>query len=179
MATYQLPCPQCDSVLEVSPRHAGQSRECEDCNSPIDIPKLGQLRQLPLADGYVEKRTRHSPSRAKSWLFSGGLLIASLFGLGGFALHSYAKTLYSDIGTAAEQYAQFTGESLKSAPPADLYEWWTKTSGTDLGEWKEHPGVGYNVQSKILTNIAYGMYTLAGLGLLSMFSSLLLVSKQT
>lgn len=174
MALYQLPCPKCDSFLEVSARHAGQTRDCENCHVAVDVPKLGQLRNLDPVEGHVEKRVNRAPSQARSWMFTGGLLLLSLFGLGGFALHLYAQTLYSNIGAVTEHYTQVTAESIPKVPPHELYEWWTKTAGVELGEWKEHPNVGKNVQHKILTNIAFGMYALAGIGLLCMLGSMLI-----
>ncbi|TWU40789.1 hypothetical protein [Novipirellula artificiosorum] len=44
---YQLPCPHCDAVLDVSPSRAGEQRTCPSCHQSVQIPKLGELRQLP------------------------------------------------------------------------------------------------------------------------------------
>ena len=99
--------------------------------------------------------------------------MATAMGLGGFALQTYANTLYSDVGQFKEQFEMITSDKIDEMKNYEVFEWWTEMNKQDLGEWKEHPGVGYNVQSEILTNIAYGMYALGGLGLLGIAASFL------
>ena len=47
---HLLPCPSCQNDLSVSPSQAGDETICPKCQSTVTIPKLGDLRQLPLAE---------------------------------------------------------------------------------------------------------------------------------
>jgi hypothetical protein len=157
--------------MEVAAQHAGQTRECAQCKASVEIPTLGKLKQLPSTEKFQTRTPVRRQGSLRSWLFSGGLLIATLMGAGGLALQTYARTLYSDVGKFKQSYEATTTESIDRMKDFEVLEWWNSMQNRELGEWKEHPGVGYNVQSRILTNIAYGMYGLGGLGLLCLVSS--------
>lgn len=45
---HLLPCPSCQTSLPVSLAQAGESVTCPSCQANVDIPKLGDLRRLPL-----------------------------------------------------------------------------------------------------------------------------------
>ncbi|MFK8114451.1 MAG: hypothetical protein AB8B91_19770 [Rubripirellula sp.] len=47
---HQLPCPSCQAPIPVSPSQAGDRTTCPKCSAEVDIPKLGELRQLPVED---------------------------------------------------------------------------------------------------------------------------------
>lgn len=47
---HLLSCPDCQTQISVSPAQAGDSVKCSKCGGQVTIPKLGVLRQLPLAD---------------------------------------------------------------------------------------------------------------------------------
>ena len=173
MARHILPCPECETPMEVAAQHAGQSRECQNCNATVEVPTLGKLKQLPVAEQFSVRNQRRQGS-LRSWLFSGGLLAACLMGVGGLALQTYAKTLYSDVGRFKQTFEEITTDKIETMKDYEVFEWWTEMNSKDLGEWKEHPGVGYNVQSRILTNIAYAMYAVGGLGLLCLLSSFMM-----
>lgn len=44
---YQLTCPHCAAINEVSAAKAGGEITCTACHDPITVPKLGELRNLP------------------------------------------------------------------------------------------------------------------------------------
>ena len=46
---HLLPCPSCEHSIPVSPSQAGDNTLCSACGATIAIPKLGELRQLPLS----------------------------------------------------------------------------------------------------------------------------------
>ena len=48
---YLLPCPSCQAPITVSPSQAGDTQVCPSCGETAAIPKLGDLRELPRADG--------------------------------------------------------------------------------------------------------------------------------
>lgn len=52
---YQLTCPECQTANSVTPAKAGAEIACTQCDHPIAVPKLGELKQLPLAEGHTAK----------------------------------------------------------------------------------------------------------------------------
>ncbi len=44
---YTLPCPHCQHSIQVAPSQAGDELACPSCGAVNQIPKLGDLRQLP------------------------------------------------------------------------------------------------------------------------------------
>lgn len=46
---YQLTCPHCESDVPVSAAKAGDQVPCPQCDRSVNVPKLGELRQLPEA----------------------------------------------------------------------------------------------------------------------------------
>nr|WP_271878599.1 hypothetical protein [Rubripirellula sp.] len=47
---HLLPCSNCQNLLPVTPSQAGDEVTCSECQAEVSIPKLGVLRQLPLAE---------------------------------------------------------------------------------------------------------------------------------
>ena len=175
MPQYLLPCSDCNQSFPVATRQAGQTVQCANCDASVEVPKLGELKQLPIEGGAdavkkSEKRNQ-SPNRLKGWLFSGGLMIAVLAGVAGYALLNYANSLYANVDEFANAVEEVSSEAIDAMKPAEMWDWWTQVSAIDLGEWQEHSRVGSNIQSGILANIAYGLFGLAGLGIISMLCS--------
>ncbi len=54
---YQLTCPHCESINEVSAAKAGGEINCEKCHAILSVPKLGELRKRPSAVETSEART--------------------------------------------------------------------------------------------------------------------------
>lgn len=46
---HLLPCPHCQAPIEVAPSKAGGQVNCPSCQAVASVPKLGDLKQLPLA----------------------------------------------------------------------------------------------------------------------------------
>ena len=47
---HLLTCPNCQASIPVAKSQAGGQLTCPDCQNRLTIPKLGDLKQLPLAD---------------------------------------------------------------------------------------------------------------------------------
>lgn len=52
---YELTCPECQTTNSVTPAKAGDEVICVECNHSIAVPKLGELKQLPLVDGSAKE----------------------------------------------------------------------------------------------------------------------------
>ena len=89
---YLLPCSDCDQSITLSASKAGQEVECLHCHTMVAVPKLGELRNLPLVEG-TESATKSAtssggPSAGNSIAFivcalvaTGCLLVASYSGI--------------------------------------------------------------------------------------------------
>ena len=167
---YKLNCPNCDHLLEVETRNAGQELECDSCQETVVVPKLGDLRQLPQVEGSA-RTTKNVRSPLASWLFAGGLLIAVLSAAAGGGLYYYAHA-YLQYPVDLDEQLQTTNAQINDFESWELWDTWHNDVLTmNLGEWREHPFIRYNKQSAILKNFSYGLFGLAGIGLLMMLGS--------
>ena len=128
---------------------------------------LSLLKSLPVEDTEASS-TKAGSNRLRNWLFAGGLVIAALAGTAGGALYVYASSMYRNIDTVTSQIEDVSEQNIDAYSPVEMWDWWANVSEGELGEWKEHPGVGLNIQSGILSNVAYGLFAVAGIGLLLM-----------
>jgi hypothetical protein len=150
--------------------------QCIHCQSLVEIPKLGELRRLPTeGESEVNRRGRtthgQSPNRTKGWLFSGGLVIAVMFAAAGFALLNYANSLYHNVTDYTNRVEQVSGEVIDAMKPSELWDWWGQVNQVELGEWQENSRVGSNIQSAILKKVAYALFAISGVGVISILSS--------
>ncbi|MGB1924975.1 MAG: hypothetical protein ACPHL6_00505 [Rubripirellula sp.] len=94
---YLLPCTACQQSVAIAPSQAGGILTCVHCQASVQVPKLGELKQLPkAADDQTpsEKQvasSEYSPAVRAGFLVSGFaatacLLIASFCGLRWFLL---------------------------------------------------------------------------------------------
>ena len=170
MPRYLLSCPKCEGSNPVATRQAGQEIECAHCGVTIDVPKLGVLKSLPVEETSTAS-SKAGSSRLRNWLFAGGLVLAALAGTAGGALYVYASSMYRNIDTVTAQIEDVSEQNIDAYSAVEMWDWWANVSEGELGEWKEHPGVGLNIQSGILSNVAYGLFAAAGIGLLLMASA--------
>ncbi len=73
---HRLPCPHCHASLSVATPQAGESRTCDACGQSVSIPKLGELRRLPL----VDPEPNDAPSRSGSSTSIGQRIAFGLLG---------------------------------------------------------------------------------------------------
>ena len=83
---YLLPCPQCEKSLQVAPAKAGGLLACPACQASVQVPKLGELKSLPLADDATEPRSGENSEGVLRELFLvSGLTAIVVFWLLAFA----------------------------------------------------------------------------------------------
>ena len=106
----------------------------------------------------------HSPiSATRRMLFSVGLLVAVVLGLGGLALYQYASSMIVDVDwdLTFEQSEQ----QIDQLSPSQLLSVWSQSQVEQgLSEWQEQDLASFNTQGEILCNVAYGMWLIAALG---------------
>lgn len=167
---YLFSCSKCQQDIEISVRQAGTSQDCPFCEHAVNFPGMREIQQLPLSKNKNSAGNANSShSETRSWLFSGGLLVAVLAGVLGFALASYAKSIAIE-STVTEKIA-YGNSQIGSLPPGHLWDAWEGMTKEGLPDWQETRENRYNKQSGHLKNIAYGLYGVSGLGLISILAS--------
>jgi len=171
---YLFPCRNCDYEFELVTKQAGQSLTCPQCQNDCEAPKLGALRQLESVGGEVTSSTSRSGSGSslRNILFVSGLSLAVLAGVAGYFLYQHAQSMIS-VFDVEEVLADFNelADQQKASQLIRYYDQMDIPKG--LPEWQEQVHVGQNKQANILTNVAYGLFGLAGIGLLMLFGSFL------
>ncbi len=117
---HLLPCPHCQASIVVSPSQAGDETTCPECQASVAIPKLGDIRQLPLADEEptVQATAQGEPSSWHSAAFlvlgliaTASLLIAGFCGIR-WSLIEVPGTTEEHIATYRQEYAALTAAEL-------------------------------------------------------------------
>lgn len=118
---HLLPCPACDTAVPISPSQAGDQTNCPNCQTEIQIPSLGDLRQLPLTEEALRKSASDSPgdsSVARSIGF--GLFAFAAAGcliVGGYCGIRWFST---DVTMTTDQHIEELRTQYKTLPPARL-----------------------------------------------------------
>ncbi len=135
---HLLPCPACQSAIPVSPSQAGDQTRCPSCQELVDIPKLGHLRQLPLAEhengtknaGNHLPGSRPESSSGNRAAFLALAVIATLSLLiAGFSTVRWA--MIETPKTTDEHLAEFH-ETYKTLNPAELIREYEQMEETGL-----------------------------------------------
>ena len=162
---YLLTCPHCQHSNTVTTTQAGQDIECGGCQQTIQAPRLGQLKQLPVAEAGAPTVKKESTKGGK--LFVLGMLMLIFGGGGGAGLWYYASGKLSNYEANLEQkIAELDSwaDEANVIELAQLYETMPLEAG--LPAWQERIDVGQNKQGIILRNISYALLTIGGIGLI-------------
>lgn len=112
---YLLSCPNCQSDLAVTPAQAGDRVQCSNCQNAVAVPKLGELKRLPL----VEQAAAQEPSRSENSSFGSTavFVVFSLIALATLLAGGYNAVRWAAIPSQIttedhlEQLEQAYGES--------------------------------------------------------------------
>ncbi len=171
-----VPCPHCQAPQTVEFRQAGQELTCSACSKSFAAPKLRELKQLLPAEVQTAARraNRSGQTPLRNWLFVLGLATAVLAGLGGYLVSQYAKTMIVDEAIA-EKYTMDVQKDLDSYAPADLWVTWeTILANRVLPQWELAAARDLQQLGESLRLTGWGLYTLAGLGVLTLVGSFFL-----
>jgi len=103
---HLLPCPTCQNVLSVTPSQAGDKVICGECQTEVSIPKLGILRQLPLAE-----EASKLPSEETAQRESGGYMIPVGI-LGAVAVLGFMVAAFAGIRWTLIPYLKTTDQHV-------------------------------------------------------------------
>jgi ribosomal protein S27E len=162
---FLLTCPDCQHANEVTTTQAGQEIACTQCQAAMQAPRLGELKQLPVASDQA------LPDVAKTnkggGLFVFGLLLFLLGAGGGTGLYFYGaqKLVPYDV----QQYIEDTSETIDELGINDLVGIYSELPvDQGLGQWRERSYVSSNKQGEILIQISYGLMGIGVVGLIMM-----------
>ncbi|EMI47135.1 hypothetical protein [Rhodopirellula sp. SWK7] len=118
---YQLTCPKCEAINEVSTAKAGGEISCSACHETIAVPKLGELRNLPSAEPTSQERaasTAAGLSGGRSMAFAGLGLVCLLCLLGA----AFCGVNWSNIEVpmTTERHLEMLEESYAEASSAQM-----------------------------------------------------------
>lgn len=117
---HLLPCTNCDNSLSVTPSQAGDSITCAKCQTEVSIPKLGVLRELPLAEK-ADKGTSATPKQRNSGV-SVVFVALGMVAIAGFMVAAFCGirwTLIPNLTTTDEHVADLRADYAER-PSAEL-----------------------------------------------------------
>jgi hypothetical protein len=178
---YLLPCEKCDHQLKVEARQAGRTLDCPECEASVDVPTFRVMKTLAAEGGDQAKEAVVSePNAFKGILFATGLGIAVVAGAAGWALYNYSSSMQLFKSQDMEQLTQGVSETMDEATVSELWDGWVSTIDRgDLPDWQESQWNRDFKQGTILMNASYGIFGLAGLGVLCFLTSFFLPNSKT
>lgn len=138
---YQLTCPQCEAIQEVSAAKAGGEILCSGCQRPIAVPKLGDLRNLPPVTSAIASSDETAATKG----LSGGRSMA-FAGLGLVCLIGLLGAAFCGVNWANTEAPMSTGKHLEL-----LQEMYTEASSSQLiREFEEITEYGVDVPAPLM-----------------------------
>ena len=131
---YLLLC-NCGKQIPIETTQAGQTVQCPECQTPVEIPSYSQIKKLPLLEQNAGAKSK--PHRKKKWghgqgvLFAAGIAVLITFGTvaGVFFYMSYRMNVKAP--TLDEKKQAFVNV-LESMMPAEQFAFWEE-------DQKKHP----------------------------------------
>lgn len=174
---YLLPCSKCAHPIPVAPQLAGGQVDCPECGHPQEVPTLGRLRALEsIGEEEPQTRQEREARRGRGLLFSLGLILTVVFGLGAATLFYMGSQREVDIDVEqriTEQLAMY-----ENATPSDLYIAW-ENRPEELGEWREYEFVQSNREGYVLKLFSYILMGVAAIGVALLLASFLRPTQRT
>ncbi|MEM9366781.1 MAG: hypothetical protein AAGD07_12365 [Planctomycetota bacterium] len=171
---FQLPCPECESVLVVSTARAGSTMTCDACQQEINIPKLRELKQLDIADTAPAQASPANTESAggRSVAFAGiAFLATACLVAGAFSGVRYALL---DAPMSTEKHIEEVERVYPTVTSAQLFREWE-----DLDEFGVDLIAPYQYQKAAEKKANWGRSTIAFLaGFVACFGGSLVLSRR-
>ena len=125
-----LPCLHCDQKISVAISQAGSTVTCPGCKQELQIPKLGELRQLAAQAESPDRSMSANPSRgAVSEPNSGRrMMFAALLAIMGTAamagLFCLVRYLVIEVSVTTQTHLEEIEHVYKQVPAAQLVREW-------------------------------------------------------
>ncbi|MGI9473383.1 MAG: hypothetical protein ACR2NZ_17705 [Rubripirellula sp.] len=141
---HLLPCPNCQTEIQVAPSQAGDSLTCPECQTEVAIPRLGDLRQLPRAE--QSESEEPTTSAGASGPARGGFLALAGIALGSLLIAGYCGIRWGliDVPATTDEHIAMIREQYASVPPAKLIREYEQMDrdGIDLGSPYTYKKIG-------------------------------------
>lgn len=122
----------CGQTFPISPARAGQSVDCPHCGQAVSLPKLGEIKQLPLADA-----GQKSDSDANKWNAGRGItfsmLMAGLLATIIFGGYSSYQWLSIEKPPTEDEMISMGQAELETREPLELFEFWINYGRPGMG----------------------------------------------
>ncbi len=134
MLMYLLNCAHCQVPTPVSPAQAGDELVCASCGKPVLVPKLGELKRLPMTESPSTKAAppeeMSSAGRTTGFVIFGGLATLCLLATAFCGIRWALISVPSDTQTHIEEMRQ----AYKVAASAQLVREWEEMEkyGVDI-----------------------------------------------
>lgn len=166
---HLLPCPQCNVAISVSPAQAGSQVVCTGCGKTVDVPRLGGLRKLPLADVADEN---DSGGRIETPIAS--RIGYSVLGLIGFVLliaaaYGGVRWALLEVPATTEQHIAELRETYENAAVGQLIREWEEIESYDVSANVPFP---YRITELRKQELGRSAATMAVAGLLSILAAI-------
>jgi hypothetical protein len=136
---YLLHCPQ-GHTIQVSTAAAGNSVRCPECEAVVQVPKLGELRKLPVvAEGARSARGRDASGSGFAARLVFGLLVLVAIIAGGISAYGAMRWFNLPIPMTSAEHIQMGREEIASRVPAELIVDWQQYESMGLGEQAPFP----------------------------------------
>lgn len=174
---HLLPCPSCQASISVSPSQAGDETTCPKCQSSVVIPKLGQIRQLPLAeDGPSGGQTVAKGEMETSSGRRAGFVVLSLIGTASLLAAGFCGIRWSliDVPSSTEQHIARYREEYAKLSAAELVREYE-----DMEKYGVELGRPYRYKTMEMTKKKWGQNAsiAAGIGGLAILGAVVLVGS--
>ncbi|TWU64886.1 MULTISPECIES: hypothetical protein [Crateriforma] len=170
---HLLTCPHCEAAIEVSPAQAGGTTPCPSCNAVVDVPKLGQLRQLPRVDD--ARPVGDAPKSEVNAVGRGLFVVLGLVGLVFLLVAGFCGLRWAviDVPMTTEMHAQQLRDEFKKLSPAELIRVWE-----DIEEFGIAATAPTDYRVAEMKKQSMGTYTLAsgGVAVACLFGAFLSLS---
>ncbi len=128
---YTFTC-TCGQGFPISPARAGQSVDCPHCGLSIDLPKLGEIKQLPPAEASESKRTIAKKwSKEQGIVFSLlGTLLVVLASIAGWSTYNWLRI---PAQPTVQEFIENGQEELAQQNASELMKFWINFARPGIG----------------------------------------------
>lgn len=119
---HLLPCPQCQTEIQVAPSKAGGETVCPNCQTSVAIPKLGELKHLPLADVTPAAEPRRGPPAQSASGMQAGFVTLGLIATVSLLIAGFCSIRWYliDASMSTEKHISEFQKAYVDLKPAEL-----------------------------------------------------------
>ena len=133
---YMIQCPE-SHFFPVPAKSAGSNAVCPTCGVDVAVPKLGDLRKMPLAETVAPTTRKAGLGMGGKIVFAGLLLVAMAAGM--TSAFAGFRWQYLPIPYTQEEHIAAEREAMDEFTPLQMIAAWEQIELTGLGEQVPFP----------------------------------------